>query len=1436
MGRLYVGIDIGSISLNTVVMNEDRQVVENHYTYCHGRPFHELLQLLEALLERRSGDVIMTPVFTGSGGGLAAGILGGKFINEIVAQSAAVMEHYPHARSVIEMGGEDSKLIFLSGDGEIRNSARLRDFAMNSMCAAGTGSFLDQQAKRMGLSIENEFGELALKSEQPPRIAGRCSVFAKSDMIHLQQIATPVHDIVAGLCYAVARNFKSNLARGKEIAAPVVFQGGVAANQGMVRAFRDLLALVDGQLIIPEYHASMGAIGALYRAADQVESELTNLTPLKSYLSESPGEGEALPALADPQTRFETSVAQLDDMAVTLDVYLGLDVGSLSTNVVLIDDADRVIARRYLPTASRPLEAIRRGLSEIAEEVGESVRVVGAGTTGSGRYLTGDFVGADIIQNEITAQATAAIAIDPSVDTIFEIGGQDSKFISIDDGVVVDFEMNKVCAAGTGSFLEEQAEKLDINIVNEFGSMALCAPKPVRLGDRCTVFMESDLNSHQQKGATTENLVGGLAYSIVYNYIQKVVGTKRIGERIFFQGGVANNRAVVSAFGAVTGKKITVPPHFDVTGAIGAAMLARRAMVSGRANGRRAKKTRFKGFDVSKIPYSLTRFTCKGCVNQCEIRKVKIEGERRPLYYGGRCEKWEIEERKHRDLVTPNLFEERVELLLDGYVDTAESAENGSREERSTEQPRRPTVGIPRALMVFYQQFPFWRNFFDELGFDVVLSRPTNRNLVSKSLEMLTAETCFPVEVAYGHVVDLLDRGVDYVFLPFVVNARASEGNPTVNYNCPWVQTYPFLIRAALRGRDGAISKLLTPTLHFRYYEHVLPRDLCDFMGRQFELSRERVLKAFERAGTAQTAFERRIAERGREVLRTLPADKTPLVILGRPYNTGDPHLNLSLVEKLIGMGVYPIPIDYLPLEKEDIFRDYYMMYWPNGQKILAAVRIIARDDRLNAVYLGNFRCGPDSFLSHYVREELSGKPYLQLEVDEHSADAGMITRCEAFLDSLHSRTESIGRGVEGRGSGPGKRHDYVMPARGSSHRVLYFPFMSDGAYALAAASRSCGLDAHVLPMQDGEDLELARRYTSAKECFPMICTLGSFLKKMREPGFQPEKTAFFMPDHAGPCRFGQYNKLQRIVFDRVGYPEVEIVAPSNEDAYAGLSGGHGNRFRLAALKGIYAVDLLRKLQQQRRPYEAVRGETDRVYREALARIVASTERGAGDIRKVLREAAEEFTAIPLVDGPRKPIIAIVGEIFMRDNPYCSGFLVERLERLGAETLMSPFIEWMTYSTLRYTRDSLWKRDAMGYLRSKIQSLFTHAIVNRLTSTVESAFDSRMHVTVEQMLDSCEPYIHRDYDGDPAVAIGTARLLANAGISGVAHIMPFTCLPGSVVAGVSGSFRSDHREIPWVNIDFDGQEDTGIETRLQAFMYQAAEYQRQWRKDPVALE
>lgn len=989
MGEAFLGIDIGSTTVKVVLADAAGRVLAHSYLRSSGQPRATLIAGLRRLAAEADLGRVASVGLTGSGGEPIARTIGCRHVNELVAQTRAVGARHPEARTVIEIGGQDSKLLLLDWDSE-GGRMRLVDFAMNSLCAAGTGSFLDQQAERLGIAIEDEFARIALRSAGPARIAGRCTVFAKSDMIHLQQKGTPLPDILAGLCLALARNFKSVVARGKIFTPPILFQGGVAYNQAVVRAFEAVLGLKPGELIIPDQHEVMAALGAALIAADDAargrRSPLGDIERLAGELSAGrPGERH-MPALRRPSPPRPAPLAPAGDGGRPTPAYLGIDVGSISTNVVLIDAAGQVLARRYLPTAGRPLEAVRQGLAEIGAELGDRVTVIGAGTTGSGRHLSADFVGADTVRNEIAAQARAAIAIDPAVETIFEIGGQDSKYIRVSHGAVVDFAMNNACAAGTGSFLEEQADRLDISIRHDFSRLAFASEQPTCLGERCTVFMESDIVHHQQQGAGREALTGGLAYAVAQNYLNRVVGGRPIGERVFFQGGVAWNSAAVAAFEALTGRQITVPPHHDVTGAIGAALLAGEDLAARRAAGDPAP-TRFRGFDLADRSYESSVFECRACPNLCAVNKVIIAGEP-PIFYGALCDKFEEAGRRQDSRELPDLFAERHGLLLGGYV------------EPNARRPGRMRVGVPRMLL-FYDMFPYWRAFLESLGMDVVLSDATSPTTVSRSLEHSGAETCFPAKLAYGHVLDLLDKDVDMVLLPSVMSrADVPPGQRESNY-CPYIPAAPYMVAAQIdlqqipwRPILGAL-RFLDP----RFRRH----DLGD-LAMQLGVGRREILAADQAGAAAQIAFYAAVRAAGRAALAGLAPGQPAAVIVGHPYNTHDMRVCQDLPFKLRKLGVLAIPIDYLPLDGIDVSRQFPQMYWRSGHDILAAGTVIRADPRLSAVYVSNFGCGPDSFLIGYFKRLMGDKPFLELELDEHSADAGVITRCEAFFDSLRMR------------------------------------------------------------------------------------------------------------------------------------------------------------------------------------------------------------------------------------------------------------------------------------------------------------------------------------------------------------------------------------------------------------------------------------------------
>ncbi len=1401
----HLGLDVGSVSANTVLTDKSKRVIEEHYTRTKGQPLETVLKVVEDILTRFPAEQIRSVSVTGTAGKLIAELLAAEFVNEVIAQAKATSHFHPEVKTVIEMGGEDSKLLLIDtvpGNGEYL----IQDFSMNTICAAGTGSFLDQQANRLHYTIE-EFSQLALKSKTPPRIAGRCSVFAKSDMIHLQQGATPDYDIVAGLCYALARNFKSNIAKGKSVVTPVAFQGGVAANLGMRKAFFDVLELKEGELITPKHFASMGAIGAAYLTMGTPEKwkKFEGVHRLREYVNRT----DAPKVTLDPLSLSEHHKKEIswDPLRSIPDgkkipAYLGIDVGSISTNVVVTDENIKVLSKRYLMTAGRPIEAIRQGLKEVGDEVGHMVEIRGVCTTGSGRYLTGDFVGADVIRNEITAQATAAAFIDPEVDTIFEIGGQDSKYISLENGAIVDFEMNKACAAGTGSFLEEQAEKLGISIKGEFGSLALGSSSPVSLGERCTVFMESDLVHYQQKGAKRDDLVAGLSYSIVVNYLNKVVGDKRVGQKIFFQGGTAFNKGVVAAFEKVTGKKIIVPDHNEVTGAIGCCILARDENRSGRSG--------FKGWDLSNRPYELTSFECRECANRCEIRRVSVQGEK-PLFYGSRCEKYDVDRTRKRRDDLPDLFKEREEALMASYVEEKPVPEDA------------PVIGIPR-LLNFLEVLPFWRTFFTSLGYRLVFSDATNKRLIAKGVEKIVAETCFPIKVAHGHLIDLMDKGVDTIFLPSLISMPLSHPSLDRSFACPYVQAFPYSVKSAIDFKSRGV-KVLSPVIHLGAERNILEQSLIN-MGKELGKDPNEMLQALEKAQTAQSSFYASMKRRGREVMQNLKEGDKAMVIVSRPYNGCDPGVNLGLPQKLRDLGVIAIPMDCLPLDEADMLDDWKDMYWKYGQKIYSASHIVRDDPRLYAIYITNFACGPDSFILHFFKEKMRGKPYLQIEVDEHSADVGAITRLEAFLDSLKNIRRD--RQVEER-----KPKTIVMTSD-ANHRKVYIPYMAEGAYAIVGAFQACGIDAEVTPKSNQETIYWGRKFTSGKECYPCILTTGDMVRVVKSPDFDRKKVAFFMPSGNGPCRFGQYHRLHRLILDDLGYPDVPIYSPTqDEHLYRDL---HimGKNFTRLAWQGMVAIDLLEKKLRETRPYEVHPGDSDRVFQTYLKKAYEAVRDSNDDpalckegLVQALKDARREFDAIQVLNKGSRPRIGVVGEIYIRSNEFSNESIVRELEKLGGEVWLPPISEWFLYLNFTARRYSLQNRKYGAFWKTYITELIQKRDEHKFDHIFHHSLVNHPEPTIHETLKASKPYLDDTFEGEAVLSVGKCEDYVKKGCAGLVNVMPFTCMPGTIVGAVMKRYREDHGNIPFLNMAYDGQEETNTLTRLEAFMHQARQYQRQ---------
>lgn len=1416
---LYIGIDIGSISSDVVVLDGSGEIVFSDYQRTKGRPIHIVRSQLDKAVKQINSSEAVLAAATGSAGRFLAQLLDIPFVNEVPAQAAAVRHLHPEFRqaTIIEMGGQDSKLIFVTTE---QGQGRVQDFTLNTVCAAGTGSFLDQQAQRLGIDIEGEFGQLAVQSKSVPRMAGRCSVFAKTDMIHLQQQATPTCDIIAGLCLALARNLKSNLGCGREFVRPIVFTGGVAANIGVVKALEQVFELGDGELIVPEEHFFTGAIGAVLVAKSKVRqgghSGTIQLKKIDSYLGQR---GSALkhaprrerlgkPSLPYPKSPVYEHL--LSNPTETIGAYLGVDVGSLSTNVVVMDDQKRILAKAYLMTAGQPLESIRQGLDMVGRKAAGKVKILGAASTGSGRYLTGDFIGADVVINEITAQAAGAAIVNPKVDTIFEIGGQDSKYISLENGVVVDFEMNHACAAGTGSFLEEQAQRLDINIDKEFAELAFRSDIPIKLGERCTVFMESDLLSYQQQGAKTEDLVAGLSYSIVANYLNRVVGRRKIGDNICFQGGTAFNKAVWSAFERVTGKPIMVPDHHEVTGALGAAAIAAEYMKKEARQHEKSIESKFRGFEnLISIDYTVKSFTCEHCPNHCEIKEVQLP-EADPLYYGSRCDRYNLKKKKAKakDL---GAFEYRWQMLLD-YAGLA-GKQSGGTEAGLT------TIGIPMAL-IYWQLLPLFTRFFRALGLEVVLSGRTDKRIIRMGVESVSAQPCFPVKVAYGHIAELIDRKVDYIFLPSIVSMTASSPQNKHNKLCPYVQSLGYQAKTAFADALGE-TQILTIPIHLGEGEKLIRKSFIA-LGKKLGVSVSAVSRATKEAFSAQVGFEGVLKEKGSEILSQIGPEEKLFVLVSRPYNGCDEGLNLRLPRKLAELGVKVIPMDMLNLAEAQLSDEslHENLYWTYGQKILRAAEIIKDDPRLFAIYLSNFSCGPDSFLLTFFKDIMGKKPCLQLEIDEHSADAGVITRLEAFLESLKNYHAPRDR------QRPTVKRPAVAERISRQHR-LYIPYMGDSSYGVAACLRAYGQPAEVMPIAGETALLQGRAFTSGKECLPCAITTGDMLKVIRAKDCDPERVAFFMPAASGPCRFGMYSCLHRLILRYAGAADVPVIAPNQDSSfYKELGGTFGSStiggFVKDAWVAIVGIDLLGKLILRIRPFAVDTRQAQQVYERILQQWIEAVENrcSLSEMRKLMGTISDSFAAVNLKDSSRKPRIGIVGEIYVRSHPFANMNLITRLEELGAVCDLASLAEWIYYTNFTRSRQARRRGQLCNLFTNIVQDYLQHKIEKTLAEPLEKKFGKLAEEPVGHVIELARPYLHDSFEGEAILSVGKTVEYHHQGFGGVINVMPFSCMPSTIVSIQTRRISADCGDIPILNLSFDGQEDPALTTRLEAFVEQ----------------
>ncbi|OGO38355.1 MAG: hypothetical protein A2147_05145, partial [Chloroflexi bacterium RBG_16_57_8] len=1249
--KYFLGFDIGSINVKLAGIDEAGVVILLDSRKITTNPRAAVNSLIEAASAKLDARQIAAVGVSGAGKAAIPADFQWAESSSSLAIASGVLRSHPEARTIVQIGGQTSLVIELEDGLE-----KPWKVASNALCAAGTGRFLEQQSYRLGIRIE-DFGGLAMSFKgNAPRIAARCSVFAKSDLIHLQQKGVSVEAMLYALCESIARMVTS-LKKG-EFVEPIYFVGGVAANGAIGRALNESLSARNGRLVqvsVPENYLYMEALGAALLSGRHAGSRL-------DLLPDDSGSNTyyELPGLQDVVVPGNSLNNKITAPCVG---YLGVDVGSTSTKAVIMDESGKaILAKNYLMTAGRPVDAIKQVFANLLRDGVELVDIRGAGVTGSGRYLIGSLIGADLVKNEITAQTRAAEEIDPEAD-IIEIGGQDSKLVIKRNGVVVDYQMNKACAAGTGSFIDEMAEMLGIQAKNgQFADLALGADHTIDLGTRCAAFMGQAVSSAQREGLTMDVITASLANSIAKNYLSKVVGNRKLGNKVMLTGAVFYNKAVVSAFEQqLPGKKLTVAEHREVSGAIGAALLAREA-TDGRASG-------FRGFrNVIDAECDLSTFTCNACNNNCSITQMRVPNEK-PTFYGSRCDKYDAALSQAR---RETFFDEREKLLFREY-----DAESGTGLK----------VGLPRALLV-YDYAPMLIGFLNALGVKIALSGKTNKDIMEQSTELAYTDSCFPIKLLHGHVASLKDS--DFVVFPCAIRLGEKDGEANQKYACPLVQASPFIVRNVL-GLEG---RLLIPVIDFSRGNEDVIGSLAD-VAAKMGFSKKRGVEAALAGLESQRRFDQDKAEMGQRLLEEVSkGDKLGVVLISRAYMSQDSGANLGIAEKLAQLDVVPIPLDFLPLGSVNPREFSDRPYWAYESKYIAAAEITARDPKLFGLALTNFGCGPNSFMLKEIEDIMGGKPLGQLEIDEHAAEAGIVTRLEAFVDTIKGFARSD-KAVAGRTKDIYRGASSLV----NTGKTLIIPRMAPHADVIAAAMEAFGVKAVSLPEPDERNILYSNPVTSGTECLPYRVTLGDFLRFFHDNGHGLKQVEGFMTGSFGPCRLGKYAAEQIRTLKDLGY-DLPIRTTVSNNAYRDI--GLGPAFERLAWKSVVAVDSLQRLLWRVRPYEKEAGAADRLFDTYLKKI-ADRVRGRQDLSDVLKEASREYAGLIDPDKPRRPLVGINGEIYLRSNRFSNKDLVKACEDAGLEVVVSPVGEWMKYTAHRNLEDALKDRALKRIARSYIK-------------------------------------------------------------------------------------------------------------------------------------
>ena len=1403
---VHIGMDVGSTTVKIVVMDEDLKEIYTSYERHYSDTKNTVCKVLEELVEKYK-DKEFTIALTGSGAMSTAKFLDVPFIQEVVACKRSVERYIPQTNVVIELGGEDAKIIYFGRSVEQR---------MNGTCAGGTGAFLDQMASLLNTNTAG-LNELAKGYQTIYPIASRCGVFAKTDVQPLLNEGAAKEDIAVSILQAVVNQTISGLACGRPIRGNVAFLGGPLTYLPELRKrFVETLHLTPEQTIVPEEAHLLVAKGACLEAKDESPISVEKLKSKIQVLKHSHDTTTVpLKPLFSTNVEYDEFKARHEKDKVAKkplsehkgDCFVGIDAGSTTSKLVVIDREGTLLYSAYQGNGGKPLDSIIEMLKKLYSVMPKEAIIRYSGVTGYGEKLIQTALNVDLNEIETIAHYTAAKKFEPKVTSIVDIGGQDMKYIKLKNNTIDNIMLNEACSSGCGSFIETFAKSLNLNI-EEFVKEALEAQNPVDLGSRCTVFMNSKIKQAQKEGYSVGDISAGLSYSVIKNAIQKVMkirDVKKLGSHIVVQGGTFYNEAVLRAFELIVGRNVTRPDIAGLMGAYGMALLACEQYEANMDMEYHSTLATIE--EIDKLDIKVTHTRCNGCENHCQLTINRFSNGKRHIS-GNRCEKGEGIVNSHKDL--PNLVKYKYDRIF-GYTPLEEK-----------DAPR-GTIGIPRVLNM-YEDYPFWFTFLTSLGFRVIISDKSTRKTYEKGMESMPSESvCYPAKISHGHIENLIEKGIKTIFYPCMPYSRKEYEKADNHYNCPIVISYSEVLKNNVEDLKTHNIKFMNPFLPFDAKNLVKKiMELDEF--KEYNFTKKELLEAAQKAEAEYQKCKKDIRDKGAETVRYIEENNLRgIVLAGRPYHI-DPEINHGIDTLITSLGLCVLTEDSVS-DKTEAKRPIRVVdQWVFHARLYAAADFVGKHDNLELVQLNSFGCGVDAVTTDQVEEILSSydKMYTLIKIDEVNNLGAVRIRIRSLLASMNKR---IAKKQEEKADGDYGLKKKIFTKEMKKDYTILIPQMAPVHFdLLESAVQAAGYNAVLLRECTQHTVETGLKYVNNDACYPSILVTGQMIEALESGKYDLNKTALIMSQTGGGCRATNYIGFIRKALKDAGFSNVPVISFN----VVGMEKMPGFKITPKLIEGLIKSvvygDLLQKMLTKNRAYEVNKGETQKLYDEWMAKCKQMVKKSTNkQFKQSIYDIVNDFEKIEWKQGKEKPKVGIVGEILIKYHPFGNNYVANLLEKEGAEVVLPDFMGFVKYVAANgVISHQLLKNNGLKSM------LFDVAI--KLINSFEKDAKKALKKSKKGYLPTCDIW-HLADNVKSVLSTGnqtgegwflTAEMLEymENGIQNIVCVQPFACLPNHVVGkGVIKTIRDMFPDANIVPVDYDpGASEANQTNRIKLLM------------------